>query len=190
VLPAMLRRHPLRVCSAALGVVVLGYLPHVAAVGGAVIGYLPGYLKEEDYTDGGRFLLLARVLPKPVLTAAAVLVLVVAAVLVARSADPDRPEDFAVVMVGVGLLVTTPSYSWYAVLLLALVAMTARVEWLPLAIMPTLSTLGAVDFGNGVSYRTSCYAIGLAAAVAGSLIRYWPAVQVGLARVRLDSEHR
>ena len=50
---------------AAAGLVALSYLPHVLAVGSAVIGYLPGYLKEEDYTNGGRFLLLARVFPHP-----------------------------------------------------------------------------------------------------------------------------
>ncbi|HET6210091.1 MAG TPA: glycosyltransferase 87 family protein, partial [Jatrophihabitans sp.] len=65
VLPAMLRRHPVRVLAAALGLLAVSYLPHVLAVGTGVLGYLPGYLKEEDYTSGGRFLLLAKVVPHP-----------------------------------------------------------------------------------------------------------------------------
>ena len=74
-LPALLRRHPVRVVVAASAWSALSYLPHVLAVGTGVIGYLPGYLKEEDYTNGGRFLLLAKLVPHPALTAAAVLVL-------------------------------------------------------------------------------------------------------------------
>ena len=70
-------------------------------------------------------------------------------------------------MVGVGLLVATPSYSWYAVSLLVLVAMTARIEWLPLVIAPTIANLAAGDFGNGALIRTSCYAIALGRAVLG-----------------------
>lgn len=38
------------------GVVVVAYLPHVAAVGAGVVGYLPGYLREERYDQGGRYL--------------------------------------------------------------------------------------------------------------------------------------
>ena len=38
-------------------VVAVGYLPHVLGVGTKVLGYLPGYLREEDYDAGGRYLL-------------------------------------------------------------------------------------------------------------------------------------
>jgi alpha-1,2-mannosyltransferase len=171
-LPALFRRHPVRVIGAAVGVLVLGYLPHVLAVGSQVIGYLPGYLREEDYTDGGRFLLLAAVLPKPVLTAAAAVILLATALWVARRTDPHAPEDFAVTMVGIALLVATPSYSWYLVFLLGLAAMTGRIEWLPLVIAPTFATLGAANFGNGIGYRTGCYAVALAAVVLATAIRW------------------
>jgi hypothetical protein len=172
VLPAMLRRHPVRLLAAAAGLVAVSYLPHVLAVGSAVIGYLPGYLKEEDYTDGGRFLLLAKLIPHSALTAAAVVVLLLAAFWVLRRGDPDRPEQAALVMVGTGLLVATPSYSWYAVSLLVLVAMTGRIEWLPLVIAPTIANLGASHFGNGLNYRTSCYAVALLAVLTGSAVRW------------------
>jgi len=173
VLPAMLRRHPVRVVGAAAAVVALSYLPHVLAVGGEVIGYLPGYLKEEDYTSGGRFLLLSRLLPHVLLTPAAALILLGVAAWAAYRADPDRPELAAVALVGVALLVTTPSYSWYAVELLVLVAMTGRLEWLPLVIAPTIANLGASSFGNGVAYRTSCYAVALACVLVGLAARQY-----------------
>jgi hypothetical protein len=168
VVPALLRRHPGRVLAAAAGLVAVSYLPHVLAVGGRVIGYLPGYLREEDYTSGSRFLLLARVLPHRVLTVAAVLILLAVAGWAVRRADPDRPELAALLLVGIGLLVATPSYSWYAVELLVLVAMTGRLEWLPLVFAPTVANLGAPSFGNGVAFRTSCYAAALAVVLVGS----------------------
>jgi alpha-1,2-mannosyltransferase len=171
VLPAMLRRHPVRVIGAAAGLVLLSYLPHVVAVGTKVIGYLPGYLKEEDYTSGGRFLLLSRVLPHALLTPVGALILLAAAGWAAWRSDPDRPECAAVVLVGVSLLVATPSYSWYFVSLLALIAMTRRVEWLPLVIAPTIANLGASSFGNGVTYRTCCYAVALAMVLIAAAVR-------------------
>ncbi|HEU5271991.1 MAG TPA: hypothetical protein VFU36_18865, partial [Jatrophihabitans sp.] len=71
-----------------------------------------------------------------------------------------------------GLLVATPSYSWYAVELLVLVALTGRLEWLPLVFAPTVANLGAPSFGNGVAFRTSCYAVALAAVLIGALLRH------------------
>ena len=60
------RARPGRGRAAAAGVVVVaGYLPHVLAVGVKVLGYLPGYLREEHYDSGGRYL-LASLLHLPV----------------------------------------------------------------------------------------------------------------------------
>jgi hypothetical protein len=39
-------------------VVIFCELSHVVAVGSKVLGYLPGYLNEENYSSGGRFLLV------------------------------------------------------------------------------------------------------------------------------------
>ncbi len=47
----------LRSAAVAGGLVVMAYLPHVLAVGLRVLGYLSGYLHEEGYAHGGRFLL-------------------------------------------------------------------------------------------------------------------------------------
>jgi hypothetical protein len=43
---------------------------------------------------------------------------------------------------------------------------------LPLVIAPTIANLGAHHFGNGVDYRTGCYAVALLAAVVGVLLRW------------------
>lgn len=159
-LPAMLRRRPGPTVAAAIGVVALSYVPHVLAVGTDVIGYLPDYLKEESYTSGRRFLLLRLLIPDTYTSKAAVAVLVAAALVIAWRSRPDVPEDVAVAMVGVTFLVTTPNYGWYAVLLIALAALTGRLEWLPLAFAASANTLGARHFVDGGAYRTWCYAVG------------------------------
>lgn len=155
VLPALLRRRPGAVLAAAGGVVVLGYVPHVAAVGGAVVGYLPGYLKEEQYVSGRRLMLLGQVLPHPVDTVAGVLVLAAVALWALRRVRTDPrpgvPERAAVVVVGTAFLVTTPNYGWYAALLLALIVLSGCIEWLPVVFAPTVSYLyRAVHLHDGV----------------------------------------
>jgi hypothetical protein len=134
--PALLRRPPprlLALLAAAATGIALVYLPHVLAVGPAVLGYLPGYLTEEGYTDGTRFALLTVLVPDTAAPAVAVAVLSLVALLVARRADPARPWRGAVLLVGAALLVATPAYPWYAILLVALLALDGRGEWLAVA---------------------------------------------------------
>jgi hypothetical protein len=133
VTPAVLRRRPVTVVVAAVTTAVVVYLPHVIAVGGAVIGYLPGYLTEEGYGTGRRFQLLGMAVPGSWAAPAAVVVLGAVAIAVLRTADPDRPWRGALVMTGAALAVTTPELPWYAVLLVALVALDGRAEWLAIA---------------------------------------------------------
>jgi hypothetical protein len=109
------------------------YLPHLLAVGGAVIGFLPGYLAQDGYASGGRFELLSLAVPGSWATLAAVAVLAVTALAVWRRADPAQPWRGAVIMTGVALAVTTPSLLWYSTLLVLLVALDGRAEWLALA---------------------------------------------------------
>lgn len=176
-LPALLGRkgavtgNGWRVAATAIGVVVVSYVPHVLAVGLDVLGYLPGYLKEENYTNGGRFLLLNVLLPRSILTVAAALLLLAGAALAARWSDPRRPERQAVWLVGLTLLIGTPSYSWYALLLLALVSMSGRIEWLVLCISPTIGMLGADHVSHPTLLRTCCYGLGLLAALVGTGLR-------------------
>jgi hypothetical protein len=98
-----------------------------------VLGFLPGYLTAEGYATGTRFALLAWVLPPAAAAVAATAILLTTAVWAFLRSDPDRPWDTAVVTTGVFFLVSTPGYSWYAMLLVVLVALTGRVEWLAVA---------------------------------------------------------
>jgi hypothetical protein len=130
ILPAAARRRPVAIGGAAAGAVMAGYLPHVLAVSGGVLGYLPGYLKEEGYDSGSRFALLTLVVPPAWAGLAAVVVLAATALLGWRTADPERPWRGGLVLVGVFLLVTSPALPWYGLLVIALVALDGRAEWL------------------------------------------------------------
>ncbi|MGW3345911.1 hypothetical protein ACWDA3_21575 [Nonomuraea rubra] len=137
------RRVAVTVVPAAL-VVGLSYLPHVLASGGSVLGYLPGYLQEERYDGGGgRYAVLRLVLPDSWAPYAAVAALGLIALFVLRYGDPDRPWRGALLVSGSLLLLFTPGYSWYALLVVALVAMDGRWEWLGVALA------GAVAYAAG-----------------------------------------
>jgi hypothetical protein len=100
-----------------------------------VIGFLPGYLHQEGYADGTRFLLLGTVFPGKWAFLAAFAVLAAAALAVLRRGDPDQPWRGALVLTGVALAVATPPFPWYAMLLVMLVALDGRVEWLGFAMV-------------------------------------------------------
>ncbi len=131
--PAVLRRRWVTVCVAAGSAFVAVYIPHVIAVGSKVIGFLPGYLQQEGYTSGTRFGIIGLFLTGRAAIAAAVLVLAVVALAVLRFSDPDQPWRGAVVMTAAALAVATPHYQWYALLLVMLVALDGRPEWLAFA---------------------------------------------------------
>jgi Glycosyltransferase family 87 len=131
--PAVLRRRWMTVAIAAGSAFVLVYIPHVLAVGGKVIGFLPGYLQQEGYTNGTRFGIIGLVVTGKLAMAMAVLILAAVAFAVVQFTDPDRPWQGAVMMTAAALAVTTPRYQWYALLLVMLVALDGRPEWLAFA---------------------------------------------------------
>jgi Glycosyltransferase family 87 len=133
VLPAALRRRGWLVLGSASGVVAASYLPHVLVVGGRVLGYLPGYLAEEGYNGTGRYPVLRLLVPYSAAPYVAVAVLAGTALAVARLTDPDQPWDGAMLLTGVAVLVTGPTYPWYSLLLVALAALARRPEWLAVA---------------------------------------------------------
>ncbi len=57
--PALLRRQPWKVIVAAILTFLVLYVPYIVASGIGVLGYLPGYLSEEGYSSGSRFILLS-----------------------------------------------------------------------------------------------------------------------------------
>jgi glycosyl transferase family 87 len=119
-----------RMLAGAACVSVLAYAPHVVAVGGRIVGYLPGYLREEHYSSGGRFLILGLL---PVsghsLAALAAITVVVAAFLVLRSGV--QPHVAAATILAVVLLVASPVQPWYGVVLAGL-GVLAGAPWLTL----------------------------------------------------------
>jgi hypothetical protein len=160
---------------AATVVVVAGYLPHVISVGAKVLGYLPGYLREENYDGGGRYL-LAGLLGLPsgptAALAAAGLGAVCAWVLLRR---PEAPRA-AAALLGALLLATTPVQPWYAVVLLALAASAGRPGWSVLAVAAypyffavILDAPHAVAIGR-VSYGLALLVVG-GAAISGVIGR-------------------
>ncbi|MCU1420537.1 MAG: hypothetical protein JWN36_188 [Microbacteriaceae bacterium] len=134
--PALLRRQPWKVALAAIGTFALLYVPYVLTTGIGVLGYLPGYLNEEGYDSGSRFALLSLIVPKQAAIFVAGALLVATAVLVWRKTDPTRPWTGQVVMIGVTLLIVSPRYPWYALMLVPFIALSGRWEWfaVPLAL--------------------------------------------------------
>ncbi len=132
-LPAVLRRRWATVVLAAGAAFVAVYLPHVLRVGGKVIGFLPGYLQQENYTTGTRYGIIGQFITGPLASAVAVLILAAVAFAVLQFADPDRPWQGALYMTAAALAVATPHYQWYSLLLVMLVALDGRPEWLAFA---------------------------------------------------------
>ena len=130
VVPAVLRRRWMTVLVSAGSAFTVVYIPHVLAVGSKVIGFLPGYLQQEGYDNGTRFGIIGLVLTGKLALAMAVLILAAAAFAVLQFSDPDRPWQGAMFMTAAALAVTTPRYQWYALLLVMLVALDGRPEWL------------------------------------------------------------
>ena len=166
VVAALRRRDVVRVAGAAVAVVALAYLPHVAAVGVRVLGYLPGYLREERYDEGGRYLVAGLLgLPAPVTALlAAAGVAAVAAWLLRRR--PAFPEACAAVL-GALLLAVTPVQPWYALTLLAVARVPATPAWsavvlagYPYFFAVILNSPHAVAIGR-VSYGLALVAVAL-----------------------------
>ena len=174
VAPAVLRRRPVAVICAGISATVIVYLPHVLAVGSGVIGFLPGYMQQEGYANGSRFLLVGMLVPGKWGFLAAFAILATVALLVLRRGDPDRPWRGAVVMTGLALAVATPPFPWYAMLLVMLVAFDGRVEWLGFAMVRYLANSAPLP---GVRIPVldalrAAYGLALAMVVVVALIRW------------------
>ncbi|MFC1414622.1 hypothetical protein ACEZCY_36550 [Streptacidiphilus sp. N1-12] len=156
----------LLVPAAALAAFLLCYLPYVLVSGPGVIGYLPGYLQEEGYDQGNRFGLLTLLgLPGRLLPALAALILLAAVLLVLRRGDPDRPWRGALQVTGTALFLAAPGYPWYALLVVALVALDGDWEWLGLP----GAAAAVVVVGGGA--QQAGYTAALCLLLAGTAVR-------------------
>ncbi|MFZ3468786.1 glycosyltransferase 87 family protein [Streptomyces sp. 4.24] len=145
---------------------VLAYLPYALLSDGSVFGYLGGYVREEGYDDpsaGSRYSLLRLVLPDSWAFPALVAVLAAVSLYVMWRGDPRRPWSGALLVTGWAFVLLTPGYSWYALLLIALVALDGRGEWLGIA----LAGAAVYVLGPAVGYQAalSSTAYGSAAAL-------------------------
>ena len=131
--PALLRRRWVTVAVSAASAFVAVYMPHVLRVGAKVIGFLPGYLQQENYTTGSRYGIIGLFIIGPLASVVALLILAAVAFAVLQFSHPDRPWQGALVMTAAALAVATPHYQWYSLLLVMLVALDGRPEWLAFA---------------------------------------------------------
>lgn len=170
-MPAVLRRRPILIATTVAGTFAAVYLPHVLTVGAKVIGYIPGYMREQGYAGGGGFMLLDAVLPNAVAGAAAVLIIGGTALAVLLRGDPYRPWRGTLVIAGVTMFATTPVFQWYAILLVALVALDGRWEWLALAVPVFISDI-AQPLGLDLVNALRCgYGFALIVVLTGTALR-------------------
>jgi hypothetical protein len=168
-LVAALRQGRWRLVGAAVATIILTELPHVVVVGTHVLGYLPGYLKEEHYDSGNRFLLLGLLpLHGKAVTALAVAVVAAACVWVWWSSVPAATG--LAVLLAVAVLVATPVQPWYAVAL-AGVGAAIDANWLVLPAMAGEVYYATVilDDPHQVGYGRLSYGLALVA-IAGFIV--------------------
>ncbi|MFI1101800.1 glycosyltransferase 87 family protein [Streptomyces melanogenes] len=159
----------------AAGFVALSYLPYVLVSHASVFGYLGGYAEEEGYDDASarsRYGLLRLVLPDSWALPAALVLVALVTLYVLRRGDPERPWSGALLVLGWAFFLMTPGYSWYALLLVALVALDGRWEWLAVAAAGAVCYVTAWAMPHSFDVvRTSAYAVAAAIALAGWGVR-------------------
>ncbi|MGV9563613.1 glycosyltransferase family 87 protein [Streptomyces sp. NPDC003480] len=173
------QRSPARVArllSAALGVATLVYLPYVVASGAGVLGYLPGYLQEEGYEPGDvhRFALLRLLLPDTAAGVTVIVLLTLTALYVWWRGDPARPWRGALSLTGTALLLISPNYPWYSLLVVGLVALDGRWEWLTVTVAGTALYLGGPTL-PGFPLQAWAYGTAVVCVALGACLRAAPA---------------
>ncbi len=169
VVPAVLRRGWWLICASAGMAISLVYAPHVMAVGEKIIGFFPGYLNQAGYSKGTGFAIIGLVVHGKLATVVAVVLLGLVALAILRYCDPDQPWRGGVLMTAAALAVCTPQFPWYAILLVMLVALDGRPEWLVIAaggyltINPNLGVAGitlhdarGIGYGGGAAIACAC----------------------------------
>jgi hypothetical protein len=113
-----------------------------------VVGFLPGYLTQEGFSDGSsRSAILALVLPPSTRQLAAGVLAVGLAVLALHRHGREPIAVTCCWLYGAALLITTPTYPWYGLPLIALAVLAGRFEWL---VVPVAAYLAYASFGHEV----------------------------------------
>jgi signal transduction histidine kinase len=172
-LPAFtaVRRRDLRTPLVAIGTFTASYLPHLVAAGALVVGFLPGYLTQEGFSDGSsRSAILALALPPEARQLAAGLLAVTLAVLALYRHDREPIAVTCCWLYGAALLITTPTYPWYGLPLIALAVQADRYEWL---VVPAAAYLAYASFGHD-QRQGLIYLAGLVIVLSAITLRHRP----------------
>ena len=174
VMPAVLRRGWWLISVSAATAISLVYAPHVLAVGSKIVGFFPGYLHQEGYSTGNGFSVIGLFVHGKPAAAVAVVLLGLIALAIMRYGDPDQPWRGGVLMTAAALAICTPHFPWYAILLVMLVALDGRPEWLALAAGGYVSNDLHLRIAGLALHdpRAAGYGSGAAVACACALVRY------------------
>jgi hypothetical protein len=171
--PAVLQRRRIAAAAVIVALVVASYLPYVIDVGSGVGGYLHGYLDQEGYGSGTRFVLL-HLIGLHEHPASVVAVLIVVGVIAAawlRRLGP--PEQSALAVFVVVLLVATPGEPWYDLVLVALVAVTGAWQWLGIIVGDYVGYLTDALGDHTLHVLLPVYGAALLLGVSVTLLRRW-----------------
>jgi hypothetical protein len=177
VVPAVLRRGWFLISASAVAAIGLVYAPHVMAVGSKIIGFFPGYLKQEGYSTGTGFSVIGLFVHGKLALLVAVVILGAIALAILRFCNPEEPWHGGTLMTAAALAVCTPDFQWYAILLVMLVALDGRPEWLMIAAGGYLANSPGLHIDWFVlqphQSRLVGYGGGAAIACACALVRYF-----------------
>jgi SAM-dependent methyltransferase len=172
VFPAVLKRAWQHILVAAGAATAVVYMPHLMAAGRRVIGFFPGYLQQQGYSSGAGYQVIALVAHGTLASLVAFAVLGTVALAVLRYSSPDQPWRGGVVMTAAALVVGTPQFEWYSMLLVMLVALDGRAEWLALSAGSYLANLPSITSTLSITHsRVWGYGGGLLIALAITGIR-------------------
>jgi hypothetical protein len=121
----------------------------------------------------------------------ALLILAAVAFAVLQFSPPDRPWSGAVVMTAAALAVATPHYQWYSLLLVMLVALDGKPEWLAFAAGGYYAAYPALGARYHIPPRLQdavAYGVPLVVVAAGWLIRNHLAKRAALAAEPVAAE--
>ena len=179
--PALLFKRPGAFIAAAAGTFMLLYIPYVLTAGSSVLGFLPGYLKEEGYSQtGGIRFGLAQIVSAgawpPLLSAAA---LAVVALHVLRTTTPENIWHRQTVMIGLTLLIISPNYPWYALLLLPFIVLSRQWEYVAVILALDLIYMVPSSAANGNEINQAVLVAAALSIASGVWLRRRAAVTAG-----------